>query len=102
MACSRSDLVFFGVAGLRRSGLVWSVRVADPARQEFAFPLQHRIRRSRDEMVVDALQVAHEIEVERAGFGAWHEPAPQALKVGLGGAALQVAEARLFSCQKPR
>src|SRR3954468_5991971 len=90
------------MAGLRRSGLVWSVRVADPARQEFAFPLQHRIGRSRDEMVVDALQVAHEIEVERAGFGAWHEPPPHAPEGGLGDAALHKSRKPAFSAARSR
>src|SRR3954464_10555359 len=90
------------MVGLRRSGLVRAARVADPTWQEFASPPQPGIGRSRHKMIVDALQVAHKVKVERAGFGARHEPPPQALEMGLSGAALQVAEARLFGRQKPR
>ena len=73
--------------------------LAETARQQLAAAFEHRVGRRR-QMRVDALQVAHDVEVQPGGLDAFRSCIP-AQEVRLGGAGFELAEDLLFADQLP-
>src|SRR5262245_62050746 len=94
-----------GAARKRRMGfhrsLAWSRLCRKPAPARLAGLLEDGIG-DRHQMRVDALQVAQDVEMERAGLDRLRPVAPEALEMLVGGQALALAKAHLLGEQLAR
>src|SRR5690349_14764327 len=77
-----------------------SVGLAQPRGQELALVLEHRIGGGGHDVVVDDLEVAQRIEMQRAGLGRVGPARAQAVEMGVHRGRLKVAEHFLLAGQQ--